>query len=110
MTDLALDRILPAHRTRDGWIVSPAFDIFLLSFAFLLTLPILAGYYFGNRLLAVGGSITLAFAHYCSSFVFYLWDENKAYYRERWLAFFAGPLLLAGVYALLAVFGVPYII
>ena len=110
MSELALERALPASRAREGWIVSPAFDISLLIFASLLTLPILAGYYLGNPLLAIGGSITLAFAHYCSSFVFYFWDENKAYHRQRWLAFFAGPLLLAAIYAALVMTGVPYVI
>jgi hypothetical protein len=89
------------QRTARGWIVSPSFDLLLLIFAPLLTAPILAGLYFGNRLLVVGGSLTLAFAHYLSSFAFYFWDENRAYYRARWLAFFAGPLILASTYALL---------
>jgi hypothetical protein len=110
MTDLALERSVPAQRTMAGWIVSPAFDLFLLIFVPLLTLPILAGYYLGYRTLAIGATVTLAFAHYCSSFVFYFWDENKAYHRERWVAFFAGPFILAGIYSVLILTGVPYFI
>lgn len=112
MTDLALERSVPAQRSTSlsGWIVSPAFDLFLFILAPLLTLPILAGYYLGYRTFAIAGTMTLAFAHYCSSFVFYFWDENKAYHRERWLAFFAGPFILAGIYSLLVLTGVPYII
>jgi hypothetical protein len=110
MTDLALERSVPAQRTMGGWIVSPAFDLFLLILVPLLTLPIVAGYYLGYRTLAFAAVLTLTFAHYCSSFVFYFWDENKAYYRERWLAFFAGPFILAGVYSLLVLTGGPYIV
>ncbi len=110
MTDFALERSLPAQRTMGGWIVSPAFDLLLLIFVPLLTLPVLAGYYLGYRTLAFGATITLAFAHYCSSFIFYFWDENKAYHRQRWLAFFAGPFVLAGIYFVLVLTGVPYII
>jgi hypothetical protein len=110
MTELALDRGLTAHRTEGGWIVSPSFDLLLLIFVPLLTIPIMAGYYFGSRIVAVGGAVTLAFAHYCSSFVFYFWDENKAYHRERWLAFFAGPFVLAAIYSLLIFSRIPFII
>jgi hypothetical protein len=110
MTDLALERSVPTQRTMAGWIVSPAFDLFLLILAPLLTLPLLAGYYLGYRTLAIGGTITLAFAHYCSSFVFYFWNENKSYHRQRWLAFFAGPFILAGIYSVLLLGGFPYII
>jgi hypothetical protein len=99
MTDLALERSVPAQRATANWIVSPAFDLFLLILVPLLTVPIVAGYYLGYRTLAVAAVITLSFAHYCSSFVFYFWDENKAYHRQRWLAFFAGPLILAAIYS-----------
>jgi len=101
VTELVLDRVFPTRVRSALWIVSPGFDLFLLVFVPLLTVPILAAYYFGNPLIAVGGVITLSFAHYLSSFTFYLWDENKAYHRERWLAFFVGPIVLAVLYAMM---------
>ena len=45
-----------------------------------------------------------------STIAFYFWNENREYYRSRWLAFFAGPLILAVVYWLLIGFDVPYIV
>ena len=96
--------------SRGGWIESPGFDTFLLIFAPLVTLPIIAGLYWRIPLLAIGGGITLAFAHYCSTLSFYFWDENRQYHRSRWLAFFAGPAVLATLYLLLLGFAVPYII
>ncbi len=92
------------------WIVSPAFDVFLLIFAPLATLPIMAGLYFRIPILAIGGGMTLAFAHYSSSLSFYFWDENRDYHRKRWLAFFAGPVLLGAAYILLLGLRVPYVI
>jgi len=95
---------------REAWIAGPQFDLPLLIFVPLLTLPILAGLYFHIRIVAIGGGLMLAFAHYWSSIAFYFWDENKAYHRERWLAFYAGPVMLAVVYCLLLGFHVPYVI
>ncbi len=111
MSELAVGRDVPVRSgTATGWIASPAFDLSLLIFAPLVTLPIMAGYVFGNRLLALGGALTLAFAHYLSSAAFYFWDENKDYHRQRWMAFYAGPLILAAVYSLLIIARVPYIV
>jgi hypothetical protein len=93
-----------------GWIHSPAFDSLLLIFAPLLTLPIIVAIYFNIPLLAIGGGLTLAFSHYFSTVSFYFWDENREYHRTRWLAFFVGPAILAGVYFLLLGFEVPYVI
>jgi hypothetical protein len=93
-----------------GWIESARFDFFLLIFAPLVTLPVMAGLYFGVPVLALGGGIALAIAHYASTFTFYFWDDNRAYYRARWLAFFAGPVVIALALVLLLGFGVPLII
>jgi hypothetical protein len=99
-----------ARLERGGWIQSAGFDGLLLIFAPLVTLPIMAGIYLRIPALAIGGFLTLAFAHYFSTVVFYFWDENREYYRARWLAFFAGPLFLAaGALAILSL-GVPLII
>jgi hypothetical protein len=93
-----------------AWIHSPAFDIFLLICAPLATLPIFIGIYLRIPVLAIGGALGLAFTHYASTISFYFWNENKDYYRSRWLAFFGGPLILGIVYFLLIGFAVPFII
>ena len=96
--------------SRAGWIESPAFDVFLLILAPLVTLPIIAGFYYRIPLLAIGGGLTLAFAHYASSIPFYFWQESREYHRARWLAFFAGPVIIAVIYCLLLGFQVPFVI
>jgi hypothetical protein len=99
------------NRINSGaWIHSPAFDFFLLICAPLVTIPILAGIYWRIPFLAIGCAFALAFSHYMSTLAFYFWNENKEYYRARWLAFFGGPLILALVYGLLLGFEVPYVV
>ncbi len=49
----------------------------------------------------IGCALALAFSHYASTLAFYFWNENREYYRSRWLAFFGGPVILAVVYWLL---------
>src|SRR6266508_2225464 len=93
-----------------GWVNSAPFDGLLLIFAPLLTLPIIVAIYFNIPLLAIGAGLTLAFSHYFSTVAFYFWTENREYHRTRWLAFFVGPAVLAGVYFLLLGFEVPYVI
>lgn len=89
------------HRwTRAAWIESSAFDVFLLVLTPLTLLPLVIGFnYFPAVVVKV--YFVLALAHYASSFVFYFWDENQAYQRGRWLAFFAGPALIVSAYLLL---------
>jgi hypothetical protein len=99
-----------ARIDRGGWIQSPGFDALLLIFAPLVTLPIMAGIYLQIPVLAIGGFLTLAFAHYFSTLTFYFWDENREYYRARWLAFFVGPILLAAGALVILGLGVPLII
>jgi hypothetical protein len=95
---------------RSVWIVSPSFDILLLIFAPVVTLPIIAGIYFRIPIIALGVVLTLQFAHYASTATFYFWKENKDYLRERWFAFFAVPGLIAMVCLLIVGFDVPYIL
>lgn len=92
---------LRARFARAGWIESPTFDTVLLILAPLVTLPVMAGFYWHIPILAVGGFLTLAFAHYFSTFMFYFWHENREYHRTRWVAFFAGPIIVAAVCLLL---------
>lgn len=93
-----------------AWVHSPAFDFFLLICAPLVTIPILVGVYWKIPILAIGCALALAFAHYGSTISFYFWNENREYYRSRWLAFFGGPAIIFGVYCLLLGLNVPYII
>jgi len=95
---------------RGNWIQSPGFDVFLLIFAPLVTLPIIAGLYWRIPILAIGGGLVLAFAHYGSTLSFYFWEENREYQRARWIAFFGGPVIITVVYVLLLGFAVPYLI
>ncbi|MEO8035212.1 MAG: hypothetical protein ABI837_12325 [Acidobacteriota bacterium] len=99
----------PREQWSRGWIASPAFDLVFFILAPLVTLPIVIGAALSSPALA-GLGIVLAFPHYFSSVAFYLWDENKAYHRSRWLPFFAGPLLLAALYVGLVSFRVPVVI
>jgi hypothetical protein len=93
-----------------AWIHSPAFDFLLLIAAPLVTIPIFAGIYLRIPFLAIGCAFALAFSHYMSTMAFYFWKDNREYYRSRWLAFFAGPLILAVIYGLLIGFQAPYIV
>jgi len=95
---------------RAGWIHSAPFDTFLLIFAPLVTLPLIAAIYFQIPLLAVVVGVTLAFAHYSSTVSFFFWNENREYHRVRWLAFVGGPVVIVTVYFLLLGFAVPYVI
>lgn len=112
MTEVAMASPLAVsgQRSKGAWIVSPGFDLALLVFVPLLTLPVIAGLYWQIPLLAIGGGITLAFAHYGSSLAFYFWQENHEYHKKRWLAFYAGPIILAAVYLLILGFRIPYAI
>jgi hypothetical protein len=96
--------------SRAAWIQSPAFDFFLLICAPLVTVPIMAGIYLRIPLLAIVAATALAFVHYISTIAFYFWNENRDYYRSRWLAFYGGPLILAAVYFLFVGFHVPYVL
>ena len=96
--------------SRAAWIQSPTFDFFLLICAPLVTVPIMAGIYLRIPLLAIVAATALAFVHYLSTIAFYFWKENRDYHRSRWLAFYAGPVVLAAVYFLIVGFHVPYVI
>lgn len=104
---------LPLHRPALGpagpWIQSPAFDLAFFILSPLVTLPLVVGILAGfTRLNYVG--FLLAFAHYLSTFVFFFWDENRAEHRARWLAFFAGPLIITVVFWSIVAFEVPLLI
>src|SRR5262245_32173862 len=85
---------LRARIESSGWIHSPLFDGAFLILVPLLTLPIIVGIYFRIPLLAITAGVMLAFAHYFSTVSFYFWQENREYHRARWVAFFAGPVII----------------
>src|SRR4030088_3359864 len=75
-----------------AWIHSAGFDFLLLICAPLVTLPIFAGIYLRIPFLAIGCAFALAFSHYMSTLAFYFWNDNREYYRSRWLAVFVRAL------------------
>ncbi|HET7295484.1 MAG TPA: hypothetical protein VFM88_23920 [Vicinamibacteria bacterium] len=91
------------------WIQSAAFDLAFFVLAPLVMLPVTFGALHWHNAFALVGFV-LAFAHYASSFTFYLWDENRAHHRARWGAFFAGPLLITATFCALVIFRVPLIV
>lgn len=100
---------LPTRVRAAPWIQSPTFDLGFFALAPLVTLPIILAYSMGSRLALVAGFL-LAYPHYVSTFAFYLWDENRPRHRERWMAFLAGPIVLAATFILLVLFRVPLVI
>ena len=81
-----------------GWIHSPAYDLLLFTLSPLSGLLLVAL----AQQVRTGSVTAIAFAfvaapHYLSTFTFFFDDENRAYYRQRWVAFFLGPLLCAGL-------------
>jgi hypothetical protein len=91
------------------WIQSPAFDLFFFIGAPLVMLPVTMGALWWSNAFALLGFV-LAFAHYASSFTFYLWDENQERHRTRWLAFFGGPVLITVTFCALVLLRVPLIV
>ena len=92
-----LARLTPAP---GAWIESPRYDCVFFVLAPLLILPIPLIEMLGWQYVAIAGGM-LAMAHYASTFTFFLWDENRAYHRAHWVAFFAGPVLIGAAYLLL---------
>ena len=81
--------------SRAGWIATPKYDLGLL------TLPPLLGIFVcalaGRVDAAVISGVSLfllGMPHYLSTYSFYFDDANAAYARTRWLAFYAGPVVI----------------
>lgn len=111
MTADASSLALPWGRSRlspTRWIQSPLFDAILFVAPGLAVLPIV--------LLALGVDrhfgvlfVALAFPHYMSTLAFYFWDENRPRLRAQWIAFFAGPAIIALAFTALMAGGAPKI-
>jgi hypothetical protein len=101
---------VPASARAAGrWIESPAFDLAFFILAPLVTLPLALGALHVSNAFALAGFV-LAFAHYVSSFSFYLWDDNRQEHRRRWVAFYLGPALIAVTFCGLVLNRVPLLI
>ena len=88
---------VPVASPSRWWIQSPAFDLPFIVLSPLVVLPMILIELGGIPWIAILG-FALAFAHYFSTFTFYFWDDNRERHRTRWLAFFAGPVILTLVY------------
>lgn len=96
-----LDRLETNSSSGGPWIHSAAFDS-----AFFILAPLVGTVFLllaphGPSLPAMVLGALLGIPHYLSTFVFYLWDENRPYHRSRWIAFFAGPVIITLAYAAL---------
>lgn len=91
------------------WVQSPGFDLFFFIAAPVVMLPVVMGALWWSNAFALLGFV-LAFAHYASSFTFYLWDENRERNRARWIAFFGGPVLITATFCALVLLRVPLIV
>lgn len=81
-----------------GWLQSPAYDLGFFLLTPLVGLAYLAANAGGAATLALVGATLIGIPHYLSTFTFLCWEENRAHHRARWLAFFAGPLILAALF------------
>ncbi len=86
------------HATR-GWIHSRSTDLalFILSPLSGVAVVLAALYLPWGAYVAMASVYFVAIPHYLSTFTFYFGDENLAYYRTRWIAFFVGPLVCIAV-------------
>ena len=86
-----------------GWIESQAFDLSAFILAPLGGLLAIAASGWGRGGTAVIVALTyfVGIPHYLSSFTFFLGDDTLAYYRSRRLVFFAGPVAILALVALL---------
>ncbi len=105
-----LDRLAERPGGSLDWIQSPRFDLTFFILSPLLGLAVLLAAPGGPSLLALTIGVTFGIPHYLATFTFFCWDENRAYHKLRWLAFFGGPVLIVLTVGALARFRVPYIL
>lgn len=98
----------PPERGR-AWIASPLFDLIFFIGSPLVIMPmVIAAMTISPKFALL--FFFLAFPHYASTFSFFFWDEYKPRHRARWIAFFAGPVLIAAAYFAFFYFAIPRII
>ncbi len=88
------------------WIETPSFDFLFFILSPIAILPIVLPAFFISPRFALL-FFMLSFPHYVSTFAFFFWDENKTRHATRWVAFFAGPVIIAVTYWALFYFHVP---
>ncbi len=87
----------PANRRDAVWIESPLLDLSFLTLSPLVGLLAVGSHAATGTIWAgVAVAYLVGFPHYLSTLTFYLGDENRAHYRERWAAYYAGPLVILG--------------
>ena len=96
MSDAAVVAVSQAATVPKGWIHSPAYDLALFTLSPIAGVIML----WANAHLSFGPVVVLAsvylvgIPHYLATFTFFLGDDNLAYYRSRWAAFFVGPVVI----------------
>lgn len=94
--ELAIELPREHGASRAGWIHSRGFDLSffilspLLGFALAASLPLHAA----DTMLLLSLNYLIGVPHYCASFGFFAGAENRAYARQRYVAFFVVPVLI----------------
>jgi len=102
---------IKAGSMRDGWIESPAFDLTFFILSPLAGLALLiAPTGRGNTLLGLIVATMIGGPHYLATYSFYFWDDTASYHRQRWVAYFVVPVLIALGVGAVAWFGIPVVI
>jgi hypothetical protein len=82
-------------RAAGGWIQSRQYDLSLIALPPLIGFAICAVYPWVDGITLSGFSLFLfGMPHYISTYSFYFGDDNRAYHRSRWFAFYAGPFIV----------------
>lgn len=90
-----------------GWIKSPAYDLPMFTLAPMAGLLVIAAEAIpGGQRITILATFLVAIPHYMSSFTFYLGDDNLSYYKQRWVAFFVGPIMIFAIVAGLRILGI----
>lgn len=98
----------PPERGR-AWISSALFDsVFFIASPLVILPMVIAALTISPKFAIL--FFFLAFPHYASTFAFFFWDEYKPRHRARWIAFFAGPLVIAAAYFACFYFAIPLIV
>ena len=108
------DLSIPTYRVGSaaggGWVHSPLFDLSFFILSPLAGLALLLAYPTSGSLASLAAAALIGGPHYLASFSFYFWDDNRGYYRGRWMTFFVAPALLVLFVVLIVLFKVPVVI
>jgi hypothetical protein len=89
----------PASGAQKGWIESPWFDLSLFTLSPLsgIVVVLAAMYAPWGPYIGPAAVYLVAIPHYLSTFTFYFGDDQREYYKTRWIAFYVGPLICIAV-------------